>query len=272
MRTLTDQMHRLFHLPERPRRIISLVPSQTELLFDLGLGDSVVGITKFCIHPQEWFRTKQRVGGTKQVDMEKVRALKPDLIVGNKEENTQADIEALEKEFPVWMSDVLNLSDSLAMIDALGQITGTEEKAREICTGISAQFAALQPLPTPLSAAYFIWQKPWMIAGECTFIRDMLDRCGLTALTKAEAGRYPMLEDVELAALAPDVVLLSSEPFPFDERHVAAVNQILPGTPVYLVDGEMFSWYGSRLLHSPQYFRQLQDRLIRGGTALPFRA
>ncbi|MGH7668807.1 MAG: helical backbone metal receptor [Gemmatimonadaceae bacterium] len=263
MRTVTDQMHRFVHVPEYPQRIISLVPSQTELLFDLGLGDRVVGITNFCVHPADWFRAKSRVGGTKQVDLGRVRALKPDLIIGNKEENTQADIEALAQEFPVWMSVVLNLDDALAMIEALGRITATEEKSNAIRAGIRSAFAALQPLPTPLSAAYFIWKKPWMIVGEGTFIRDMLDRCGLTALTNKVDGRYPVLEDAQLAALDPDVVLLSSEPFPFKERHIAAVNMVLPGTPVYLVDGEPFSWYGSRLLLSPQYFRTLQERLTR---------
>lgn len=256
-------MHRTVQVPELPQRIISLVPSQTELLFDLSLGDRVVGITKFCVHPEEWFRTKSRVGGTKQVDLEKVRALKPDLIIGNKEENAQADIEALEQEFRVWMSDVLNLDDALAMIKGIGQLVHAVPEAERITSGIRSAFAALRPLPTPLSAAYFIWQKPWMIAGEGTFIRDMLRRCGLTAITGEAYGRYPVLEDAQLAALDPDVVLLSSEPFPFKEQHIAAVNMVLPGTPVHLVDGEMFSWYGSRLLRSPLYFQQLQERFSR---------
>ena len=263
MHTVTDQMHRTVHVPEFPQRIISLVPSQTELLFDLGLGDRVVGITKFCIHPEEWFHAKPRVGGTKQVDLEKVRALKPDMIIGNKEENAQADIEALEQAFPVWMSDVLNLDDALAMIEKVGVITGTREKAEEMCKGIGSAFEALQPLPNPLSAAYFIWQKPWMIAGERTFIRDMLQRCGLTSVTTKELGRYPELSDAELAFLDPDIVLLSSEPFPFKEQHIPLVNMLLPGTPVHLVDGEMFSWYGSRLLRSPLYFKQLQEFIGR---------
>lgn len=261
MRSVTDQMRRTVLVPELPQRIISLVPSQTELLFDLGLGDRVVGITKFCIHPEEWFRSKPRVGGTKQVDLEKVRALKPDLIIGNKEENAQADIEALEQEFPVWMSDVKDLDDALAMIEGIGQLVNAVPEAERITAGIRSVFADLHPLPTPLSAAYFIWQKPWMLAGEGTFIRDMLRRCGLSAVTDGEYGRYPVLEDAQLATLDPDVVLLSSEPFPFKEEHIAAMNMILPGTPVHLVDGEMFSWYGSRLLRSPLYFQQLQERI-----------
>lgn len=252
-------MHRTIQVPALPQRIISLVPSQTELLFDLGLGERVVGITKFCIHPDNWFRTKARVGGTKQVDMDKVRALKPDLIIGNKEENAQADIEALEREFPVWMSDVVDLDDALDMINRIGDVVGTMREASQINTDIRSAFESLRPLSTPLSAAYFIWKGPWMISGEGTFIQDMLLRCGFTM---APAGqRYPELSDAQLAALDPDVVLLSSEPFPFKDQHIPAVNMVLPGTPVRLVDGEMFSWYGSRLLQAPAYFQELIDRL-----------
>jgi ABC-type Fe3+-hydroxamate transport system substrate-binding protein len=261
MRSMLDQMQRMVQVPDHSQRIISLVPSQTELLFDLGLGERVVGITKFCVHPDEWFHSKPRVGGTKKVDIAKVRALKPDLIIGNKEENAQADIEALEREFPVWMSDVKDLDGALDMIAVVGRITATENKAEEVINGIRSAFAKLQPLAPPLTAAYFIWRKPWMLAGEGTFIRDMLGRCGLTGITTKEAGRYPELDDAQLAALDPDVVLLASEPFPFKERHMPAVNMVLPGTPAYLVDGEAFSWYGSRLLRSPQYFRTLIDRL-----------
>src|SRR5690606_18297650 len=141
MRTVTDQMRRTVEVPALSRRIISLVPSQTELLFDLGLGDRVVGITKFCIHPDAWFRSKPRVGGTKQVDLDKVRALRPDLIIGNKEENARADIEALEQEFPVWMSDVRDLNDALDMIRGLGALTDTSRKAEAIAAEIDAGFS-----------------------------------------------------------------------------------------------------------------------------------
>ena len=262
MNTVIDQMRRPVRVPVHPQRIISLVPSQTELLSDLGLGDRVVGITKFCVHPAKWFNTKVRVGGTKQVDLAKIRALEPDLIIGNKEENDQADIEVLENEFPVWLSDVKNLDQAFEMIGKIGELTGTVPEASRINAGIRSAFAGVQPLTPPLSAAYFIWQKPWMVAGENTFIRDMLDRCGFTSVTRDLAGRYPELTDAELAVLDPDVVLLSSEPFPFKEEHMARVNMLLPGTPVHLVDGEAFSWYGSRLLRSAAYFGQL---LVRSG-------
>lgn len=254
-----DQMQRAVELPSLPQRIISLVPSQTELLHDLGLGDRVVGITKFCIHPEKWFRTKPRVGGTKKVDIDKVRALQPDLIIGNKEENAQADIEVLALEFPVWMSDVKDLDDALDMIQQLGELTSTAHLAKDLNDRIQTAFQELRPCPDPLHAAYLIWKDPWMSAGENTFIGDMLKRCGFT-MDNTGNGRYPEHGDAQLALLDPDVVLLSSEPYPFKPSHVAEVNMLLPGTPVHLVDGELFSWYGSRLLLAPRYFQELIDR------------
>ena len=263
MRMITDQMHRTILVPEHPQRILSLVPSQTELLYDLGLGVRVVGITRFCIHPEEWFRSKARVGGTKQVDLDKVRALHPDLIIGNKEENTQADIEALGREFPVWMSDVKDLDSALDMIARIGVLTGTTAQATTITAEIRTAFQCIEPVSPTLSAVYLIWQQPWMLAGEDTFIHDMLLHCGFTMPSGLKSRRYPEVSDAELAALDPDIVLLSSEPFPFQEKHIAAVNMILPGTPVHLVDGEMFSWYGGRLRKAPAYFRQLMARSVR---------
>lgn len=265
MPQVTDQMHRAIAVPDRPQRIISLVPSQTELLHDLGLGERVVGITKFCVHPEEWFRTKPRVGGTKKVDLEKMRTLRPDLIIGNKEENERADIEALEKEFPVWMSDVKTLDDANRMIAAIGSITGTEAKAREITEGIISAFDEMEPLASPLSVAYFIWRDPLMVAGGNTFISDMLLRAGFTNAFAHRSERYAEIRPAGLAAADPDAILLSSEPYPFAEKHLIEFNMICPGTPVRLVDGELFSWYGSRLLKAPPYFGQLARSLQPAG-------
>jgi ABC-type Fe3+-hydroxamate transport system substrate-binding protein len=258
---VTDQMHRTIDIPDRPMRIISLVPSQTELLHDLGLGERVVGITKFCVHPEEWFRTKTRVGGTKKLDLEKIRQLKPDLIIGNKEENTREDIEALQQEFPVWMSDVRDLSGALEMIQAVGALTGTGETARDLAARIEASFAQLRPLEEPRTVAYLIWQEPYMAAGQGTFINDMLQRCGLVNVFDEGDARYPQIRDMELAHAGPELVLLSSEPYPFKEEHVHEVRLLLPEVPVLLVDGEPFSWYGSRLLHTAAYLQQLCERL-----------
>lgn len=250
-------MGRTVHQVSPPQRIISLVPSQTELLFDLGLGERVVGITKFCIHPETWFKTKHRVGGTKKVDFGKLRALKPDLIIGNKEENERKDIEQLEREFPVWMSDVRDLSGALEMINGIGVLVGSPERAAELSRRITEGFNSIRPLDEPLTVAYFIWRDPFMVAGHGTFINDMLRRCGLVNVFDEDDARYPEISPRDLAEADPDIILLSSEPYPFKEQHMAELNMICPGTPVRIVDGELFSWYGSRLLHSPGYFNGL---------------
>ncbi len=264
MPLLTDQMGRTTQIPEHPQRIISLVPSQTELLHDLGLGERVVGITKFCVHPETWFKTKHRVGGTKKVDLEKVRALKPDLIIGNKEENERKDIESLEREFPVWMSDVRDLDGGLDMIARIGHLTGTSDRAMEISARITGGFSVLRPIEPTLSVAYLIWREPYMAAGEGTFVNDMLKRCGLINVFDEGDARYPEVSDQGLAEADPDIILLSSEPYPFKEKHMADINMICPGTPLRIVDGELFSWYGSRLQHAPAYFQELLSAMVHG--------
>jgi ABC-type Fe3+-hydroxamate transport system substrate-binding protein len=254
LRTFIDQLCREVKVPAPPQRIISLVPSQTELLFDLGLGDRVVGITKFCIHPEEWFRSKTRVGGTKDVKLDVVRGLRPDLIIANREENVQGQIDALSKEFPVWVSDVNDLPSALEMIGFIAAVTGAVEKGEELLRTIAQQFEDITP-EKERTAVYLIWKGPYMAAGHDTFIYDMMQRCGLRSLITE--SRYPELTEAQLRELHPELVLLSSEPFPFKEKHVEELRLLLPNAKVLLVDGELFSWYGSRLLHSPEYFKAL---------------
>lgn len=256
----TDQIGYQFILPKTPERIVSLVPSQTELLYDLGLDKNVVGITKFCIHPNEWFKTKNRVGGTKTVDFEKVSALKPDLIIANKEENTQSEIEALQKLYPVYTSDINNLEDSFNMIASIGELTNTSAKAKTIINQVAIDFENLKPdLPTK-SVLYFIWQQPFMSIGSDTFINDMLNRCGFkNALT--DKTRYPELNEEQIKTINPDYIFLSSEPFPFKQKHLKTFQEICPEAKVVLVDGEMFSWYGSRLTKAKQYFVDLIEKI-----------
>lgn len=253
--TFTDQLSRNIFLPDNPLRIISLVPSQTELLFDLGLGDLVVGVTKFCIHPATMVKDKIKVGGTKKLRIDVIRSLKPDLIIGNKEENERSQIEALMQEFPVWMSDIANLPDALEMIRGIGLLTKTADKARVITLKIEDTFNALLPITKPLRVAYLIWQEPYMIAGQGTFIDEMLQRCGFINITGQE--RYPNVTADDLHHANPDVIMLSSEPYPFKQKHVDAFQNIMPNAKVILVDGEMFSWYGSRMLLAVQYFEKL---------------
>jgi iron complex transport system substrate-binding protein len=252
---IIDQMKREVILPAFPLRIVSLVPSQTELLYSLGLKDEVVGITKFCIHPDEWFRTKERIGGTKSVDIEKIKGLKPDLIIGNKEENEQADIDALMKIAPVWMSDIFDLNDSIEMIKSVGEITNKSKESNELIALIRDRFSSLKSVGIKSSVLYFIWEEPMMLAGKNTFIDAMLQQCGMKNLAAVE--RYPEATGNE----NPDFVFLSSEPFPFREKHKANFEKRYPNAKVVLVDGEFFSWYGSRLKDAPNYFKELLSQL-----------
>lgn len=245
-----------------PKRIISLVPSQTELLYDLGLDENVIGITKFCIHPEEWFRTKHRVGGTKDLDIEKIRSLLPDLIIANKEENNEEQIkELMKEEFPVWISDIQTLNDALDMISQIGNITGCSEKAETLAKIIKEQFMRIKPFTYQPRCLYLIWNSPFMAAGKNTFIGHMLELCGFENCLKEQHARYPSLREVDIKNYAPDVVLLSSEPYPFKEQHKNTIKQILPKSTVVFVDGEMFSWYGSRLTQAPAYFNQLIEEI-----------
>lgn len=255
-----DQLGRTIVLTHVPRRIISLVPSQTELLFSLGLEDSVVGITRFCVHPESWFRQKARIGGTKAVDPVRVDALQPDLIIANKEENERPQIEALAERYPVWVSDIKTLADALAMIRSIGDLTGKAAQANLLADEIAIRFAVMQPPPATQRVAYLIWRNPWMAAGGDTFIHQMLTHTGLINLF-ADQDRYPEVDLTDLTGTR-TAILLSSEPYPFRDRHIREIKEILPNAQVHLVDGEMFSWYGSRLLLAPAYFEQLRETLV----------
>ena len=258
---VTDQMGRPVEFRYPPLRIVSLVPSQTELLFDLGVGERVVGVTKFCIHPAQARQQATVIGGTKNFDFEKIEALQPDIIIGNKEENYQAGIEQLAARYPVWLSDITNLDDALRMIRQVGVVVGTKTKADQLAADIEASFAQLAPATTLVPAAYFIWRKPYMAVATGTFIDDMLTRAGF-ANVFAPQQRYPEITVEQLAVAAPNVVLLSSEPYPFADKHVAEFQQICPLAKIRIVDGEVFSWYGSRLLQSAAYFADLR-RAVR---------
>lgn len=253
-----DQLGRQIELKSYPKRIVSLVPSQTELLFDLGLQDEVVGITKFCIYPDSWFRSKTRVGGTKQVDFEKIKALNPDLIIANKEENTQEIVEACEQIAPTWISDIYTFEDATDMIEQLGALTGKKVQAEELLTCIRKEFSdlALRPPSSSVpSVKYYIWSKPDFVVGKHTFIDQMLKCAGFQNAITSE--RYP--EDDP--AVHPDFIFLSSEPFPFKEEHLQQFQQNYPNSKVVIVDGELFSWYGSRMRLAPAYFKKLRESL-----------
>jgi ABC-type Fe3+-hydroxamate transport system substrate-binding protein len=264
MPVFTDQTGQPLVFTSPPKRIVSLVPSQTELLYDLGLDEVVVGITKFCIHPESWFRKKTRVGGTKQLKMDIIHQLQPDLIIANKEENVKEQIEELAQRYRVWISDVNDLESACDMIRQVSEMTGTQKAGETILHNIHNNFKTLdtadQTSNFSFLTCYLIWQKPYMTVGRDTFIHAMLGKAGFENLF-GQRERYPEVSIEQLQALKPQLLLLSSEPFPFRQAHADELSALLPGTKVALVDGEMFSWYGSRLQNAPPYFAALRKSL-----------
>lgn len=249
-------------VPENPMRIVSLVPSQTELICDLGMADRLYGITKFCIHPQEVVKNKTIVGGTKTFRSEAIRVLNPDLIIANKEENDRELLLNLKKHYPVWISDVKNLDECRRMISELGSLLSREDDAAFINRKIDEGFASIPKLPRSLRAAYLIWRKPYMTVNADTFIHDIMRRCGLENVFAERGERYPEISPEELKAADPELILLSSEPYPFSEKHFAELEELLPHASLTLADGEMFSWYGSRMMFAPLYLRKLSEEIL----------
>lgn len=248
-----DQLGLPISLPKPPQRIISLVPSQTELLVDLGLKDQIVGITKFCVHPRGLLKEKTIIGGTKNYRLDVIESLAPDLVIGNKEENDRSTIEELAKTYPVWMSDIYSLKDSLDMIERLGEIFLRKSEAKRISDQLRGDFMIKPEIKG--KAVYLIWNKPLMAAGSNTFINEMLPWAGFENVIKRE--RYPEISKEDLKELNPDYILLSSEPFPFKKKHLDDFASLFPEAKIQIVDGEMFSWYGSRLLRAREYFGEL---------------
>ncbi len=255
---IRDQLGRKIELQKIPKRIISLVPSQTELLVDLGLENSIVGITHYCVHPAYLKETKVSVGGTKKVNLRKVKELEPDIILCNKEENTKEMVEALEKVAPVHVSDVASLEDAYKLMGDYGKMFNCEELSFTMVNTIQKKVKSLKKLVANFSekkVAYFIWDNPLMVAGKGTFIDEILKLNRYKNVYNQE--RYPQTTMDELKKSNLDICLLSSEPFPFKEKHKVKFESF--AKEVQIVDGEYFSWYGSRLMEAMDYFKQLHS-------------
>lgn len=238
----TDQMGRELHFDSFPERVVSLVPSITEYLIDLGV--NVVGRTKFCIHPDDKLEHIPIIGGTKNFRFSMIDQVQPDLIIGNKEENYQEGIKELEEDYPVWMTDIGSLSDTYEMMRAIGKCLNREQKAIELIALCEANIKKYHNTQSG-SVLYLIWANPWMSAGRDTFINDVLSYVGYQNII--EQDRYPELTKEMLVQLNPNKILLSSEPFPFKAKHENELQSLLPDAELIHVDGEAFSWYGSRL-------------------------
>ena len=262
-RIVSDQLNRKVVVPLEPRRIVSLVPSLTEYLIDLQIGERLRGITRYCSRTPDIRKDRTVVGGTKKFDFEKIDALKPDLLFANKEENYPSGVQLLSKQYPVWISDINNLEQALSAMQTIAEMVNSADRGKLICQKIQTALwrnADLQQAPAP-SVCYLIWKKPWMVCGSDNFIDDMLRRAGFENLFSSHIDRYPAVTVEQLSELQPDYVFLSSEPFPFKDSHVNEISALLPAAQVLLVDAEPFSWYGSRLLHSADYFSSLRNRL-----------
>ena len=242
MPEFTDQLGSIISIPRNPERIISLVPSITEFLYALGMGERVVGITKFCIYPDIWFQTKTRIGGTKTPDFDKIKALTPDLIIGNKEENQEDDITRLRELAPVYMSDVNSIEDMYEMIRDLATILGVEAEGPRWVEQWKAYLNRNTHKGQGKKALYVIWKDPIMVVGKGTYIDSYLTAIGYENCVKE--SRYPVWS--ENVVYNPEVVLLSTEPYPFKETDFEYFKSLFPNAEVALVSGEEFSWYGVR--------------------------
>lgn len=265
MRELIDQLGTTHTFENTPKRIISLVPSQTELLCDLGLEDEIVGITKFCIHPFHLKSTKTRVGGTKNIKFDKIVALQPDIIICNKEENTKEIVEELSTICPVWVTDIFTVEDNLKMIHDFGELFNKRTNAQK---WIDKTNFALQDFKMFIKdkpekkVAYFIWANPYMAAGKSTFINELLKLNHFVNIYEDKESRYPEIELKKIRLEGdPDYVLLSSEPFPFKDEHAFEVGRSTHHAKTVFVDGEMFSWYGSRLVKAFEYFKKVRNAI-----------
>ncbi len=265
MIVLKDQIGQEHCFENTPKRIISLVPSISETLFDLGLEDELVGITKFCVHPYHLKSTKEKVGGTKKVDIEKITALKPEIIIASKEENTLEIVESLKHICPVWVTDVITLQDNTKMIQDFGMIFNKRTEAQKWINKIDfalkdfMNFVAKMP---SYKAAYFIWREPYMAAGDHTFINELLKLNRFENVYANKQGRYPEVEIRKIRIQGdPELVFLSSEPYPFKEEHAFEIGRCTHHGKTVFVDGEMFSWFGTHLFKAFPYFKQIHTRI-----------
>ena len=259
---LKDQLNRSIDYTQKPLRIVSLVPSITELLSYLGLDEQLVGITKFCIKPDHIYRTKKRIGGTKQVHFDQIDALNPDLIIANKEENTEEIVEVLSKKYKVYVSDIISYEDALDMIQDIGRLCHVHDKSSRLVQKIRKSFAELETLieQRTFKAAYLVWNDPIMVAGNDTYIDSIFELLHISNGFK-NLSRYPLVDIEAIQNADVDVLMLPSEPFPFKEKHKAYFQEILPDKKIILVKGEIFSWYGSYMLHIKTAYLEILNSL-----------
>lgn len=260
MLNFKDQCGREIQLKDFPLRIISTVPSQTELLCSLGLENNIVGITAYCVHPKNLLADKQVIGGTKDLQIEQILKLEPDLIIANKEENVKQQIEKLAETIPVWISDVETLEQGLDLISEIGELTSRKLEAEKLLSLIISEKELIEKAPL-LKTLYFIWKDPFMAAGNSTYIGNVLNFNGLQNIAPTNVERYPQMAFDKLNDFDPELILLTSEPYSFNTKEAHELALKFPNALVKIVDGEMFTWYGSRVLLAMKYFQKLTTEL-----------
>jgi ABC-type Fe3+-hydroxamate transport system substrate-binding protein len=250
------------------RRIVSLVPSLTEALFVLGLGDRVVGVTEWCVHPAEAVAALPKVGGTKSPDLDAIHALSPDLVIANHEENRRRDVERLQASgVPVWVTYPRTVAEGARLLGDIAELGATSERIASVVepTHVAVrEAAAVRPL-TPVPVFCPIWRDPWMTIGRDTYAHDLLTLCGgHNVFAAREDRRYPRIELDDVAAARPDVILLPDEPYSFGPRDAAELQLLdVPAATsgrIYLIDGTLLSWYGPRIQRAIETLRRLLRR------------
>ncbi|MEN2767918.1 ABC transporter substrate-binding protein [Ornithinibacillus xuwenensis] len=255
MQRITDHLGRTVTFSFPPKRIISLVPAITETMYHIGLEQEIVGRTRFCVHPKDKVKQAENIGGTKEIKLDRIHALKPDLIIAEKEENTKEIVETLEKHYPVYVFEITGMEDVIRMINDLGNITSRTEKSSNLVEQIQSEFQTL-PNVSGKRVAYVIWKKPYMVVGNHTFIQSLLSKMGfINPFTEME-GRYPVVSEVDFKQAELDYILLATEPYPFRQIHLEEFQALLPHVQPIIVDGEMF-WYGAKMIEAAPYFKKL---------------
>ena len=254
-RTVIDSIGREISYNFPPFRIISVVPSITELLFSLGLNEQIIATTVYCVHPPEAF-AKAKIGGTKKISIDKVRSLKPDIILAEKSENNKENILEIAKEFPVYVFDIHNFDDAVKMIYTVGDLTNKKAEARILAEKIISKFMSLSVAENIRTVFFPVWRKPLITINGDTFINSILEFCGLKNIFADKKQNYPQIDITELKQKCPEIILLPSEPCEFNENDKKFFAEICPNSKIILVDGEMFAWYGSRMLQAADYFKE----------------
>lgn len=237
-----------------PQRIVSLVPSLTELLFWLGVGHRVVGRTKFCTEPAGEVERVPAFGGTKDPQVARIIAIQPDLVIANKEENRQEDVEALESAgLRVLLTDPNTIPETLKMIFVIGEQVGATGMAQTLAFEVALS-AAASHRPRKIRACVVVWHNPLMVLGGESYGTAILQSCNVENVF-ANRPRYPSATLDEIRALAPQLILLPDEPFPFDESHARLYGEI---APTRVIDGKLLWWYGPRI---PDSLHELSELL-----------